>query len=196
MNKRSNKKHLILAVSVFLFVIAIVFSSQTSYAKERVGIYFDSSVYPGEDGKYTVFANNSLIPFLKIHSGGSRDMGQYTISGINNVQFIPVVENHFPTQDDLKFWAHKFGFTKIIVLNLHGTDTERVPVLSSQSYSVNLDIVSYNCSTGNIIYQNSYSGNVNSYPSWDANQIAEVCQNLFKQFNDSTLLFIQGNTVK
>jgi hypothetical protein len=183
----------ILILAMILISGGAFVAAGNSGEKTSVGIFFKSDVYPNKDAKVTFYVGESNIPFLIYNEKGEHEIGEFRLPELQNVEYVAVKEEVFPAKADFPKWAQKYKIRKLIILNMTGKTKERVPLFSSQKYTVTLSAASYDCPSGNKIYEKSFSGDVQAYPSYNAAQVAEVCRSVFGQFKDLLSIFIHGN---
>jgi len=148
--------------------------------KLNVGIILLSSLSPGDSAKFTIYYKSSITPFYVFNPKGKYEIGETRLPSLNDISFVSIRETEIPSADKLKDLFEQYKVEKIIVLNYNAKKTERVPVFSSQSYNIFLDVTSYDkdCS---VLQEKRYETQLKSWPDITVSKTGEACNVLWEQ---------------
>lgn len=170
------------------------FDFKTSHTKKtRVGVLFVSSVYPGDKARFTIYHKGTVTPFLVWNSRGDHEIGEVWLPVYEDVEFVAMQEDDIPSLSRMPELAGKYRVEKVITMDMNARKTDRVPIFSSQSYTVNFDVAVFDVKGITVINEKRYQDSFKSWPDVTTNQVRSLCNGLWEQMvpNLRTLLNFQ-----
>ncbi len=155
------------------------FSKQVK--KMKVGVLLVSSVHPGVNGKFTIYHKSDLTPFYVWNKDGNNEIGEVRLPVLEDISFVAMNERYPPSLSDIKALGKKYDIDKLMVFNYNAKETERMPIFSSQSYDIFLDVTTYDALKGSVLQEKRYKESLKSWPDITVTQVKNACAKLWNE---------------
>lgn len=152
-----------------------------SSKKMKVGVFFLSYMHPGDKARFTIFNKSKVTPFYVWNPKGRYEIGETLLPTWSDVEFISIPVKEPPTGEQITEYSNKYSLDRSIVIQYSSKQKDRVPIFSSQTLLVNLDLSVYTSDGKATPAQRRYEASMKGWPTVGILYVTEITNSLWGQ---------------